>query len=240
MPCRLHNLDYGLSRPRHRLVWSAAILGLLLATAVAIPLIGPLSRYTRSRRLWRNCSEFRPQGESVAYANVPRPAAKVGASPGHTVVAGEDRLSITTRPPNCWSEMENLEFGRVYPDAMLYLGERRSPSGHERLVAIELPAYPPDYVGFPSLISRFVIRPPTLDRAAPVATGIESAPGDARNELPRGEDPFVIYLGHNDSADESKFLIPYRLGNQKGLMVGRLTDQDTIVLDFDSGPGRDD
>jgi len=121
---------------------------------------------------------------------------------------------------------------------MLYLGERFTPSGESRIIAVIIPYFEHRSFYFSKPIDSYAVnyaqsggmRYRRSNRAAQNAADL--APGERQK--------VEFYLGHPDKQDRSRFHIPYRLEDEWGDIEGQLKDNGEVVLTYRTGPGASD
>jgi hypothetical protein len=215
----------------------------LAATAIGVALavwFGP--------RFVRNLELLRRQRAAVAF--VP-PTWHVTAT-AHYVEnvydnGGSDSMHpVTYNPPDPWSYFTSVAGLPAAP--AVFLGELSSKAGQRRVVVVggwivHRPA--PGAGGAPTttaaapglgfeqfMLSAHVLRSGT----------ITSPPAYARRDrvafaarVPAGP-PAQLFAGRRDPADPSRFTIEYRSESSRGVIKGRLRDDDSIVFSLLSGP----
>jgi len=139
--------------------------------------------------------------------------------------------------PDCASLILNKLGIRTPPpsDAMLYLGERFTPSGESRIIVVIMPYFEHRSFYFSKPILSYAV-----NDAQPRSMQYRRSNRAAQNAAdlaPSASQRVEFYLGHPDQQDRSRFHIPYRLGDERGEIEGQLKDNGEVVLTYRTGPG---
>jgi hypothetical protein len=178
--------------------------------------------------LARLCANFEPVPGQIAWAKPggAHACAYAGVDPrGGYRPYGFGPVDPGVRTVDDWTRL----MARLEPqwptEAVLFLHERTSPSGHRRLVCVSVSHMP--IVGAVVIDNALGREPRIVNRDA------LSADGDTRAVID-GDDSTVYYVGREDPHDASRFTIPYHDGNDGGgdlVINGRLMDDDTVKVD---------
>lgn len=134
------------------------------------------------------------------------------------------RASIVYRVPHEWEELSGLLTAGVSASAAskgtVFLGRRKSPAGHERLVAVDL--YKSNVcVG---------VNPRVIRLGSLLTEPVEISPGRSGPLLVSVIPGRVLSAGQADPTDESRFVFTNDNNNVHTIFEGRLRDDDTIVI----------
>jgi hypothetical protein len=178
----------------------------------------------------KTCMSYSASPQQVVYEEDPASVAKLLADPVGGYARGFwDRQNVGYKPP-CFRRTVFDMFPFDTAESVPYLHERRSPSGHQRVVA----------VGFKGKFDHWV-RP--MNSAAWIPCAVSGLPTVAsHNEiislfsnLKQG-DSLRLYAGQSDTRDLSHFTIGYEVNDQSGTIDGWLLNDETVWLQVRDGP----
>jgi len=230
---------------RKRVLRSVLIIVVIAAVSVAYYFRKDI--WNRSRLIYfaYQCEKYSVAADTIAYADDAdqfKQSPYTGENFYRCRNAGRDstfnrstRTHVLVHYPVCYENMVSV-VGTYrpypvtkYPDAIVYLGQLSSRSGHTRLVSVQF------FIGWlvfdsnnhlqfgyrattwpPSKLGRFNSNP--VQTSGHVVVGIDiSKPG-------------IIYAGQPDPADASHFTIRYQMWGQDDVLDGWLRDDDTVSL----------
>jgi hypothetical protein len=207
--------------------------------AVAWKRYGPrLQKRMQMLSLQRQCLEYQPVADAILYSQ--------DGTDTDTAVSQPWKRFFTMKPVPAWETFQGRHvapYGPLRDDALqsqgtLFLGERRSPAGNRRLVAVDL-RLSWNNKGWWATVEKRAVVPGTL-RTEPRETwgGPPAADLTTTNLVGQRDDLFILdwtrkfklYAGRPDLADPSHFTIDYELDGRRETIDGWLRDDDAVDL----------
>jgi len=222
------------------------LVTLSVASILLISVVGGTAwRRNHLAQFQQQCLNYTASPEQVMYEEDPTSIAKLLATDPDFVPCqwddggGRHRsnpLAVGRLPP-CLRSFESLNGREIAGDgglsyqATLFLHQRTSPSGNQRLVHVYLLAST-DYIGASIIPSGGqgthdwvpATRPANLFKGPHFFASLGYPVSHPYLTLAR------IYAGQPDSADPSHFTIRYRMWGQEDVLDGYLKDDDTVTL----------
>jgi len=221
-------LEYAPAPPlRRRRVRRVLLAGIVLGLIAVIIFKGQLILRRAQLVFWQyRCTTYLPSPQQVVFDTRPGSKSLPAGDPDvYSTAAAGTPISYVV-PPG-WEHLSALlNAGTAASTASkgtLYLGRRRSPAGHERLVVVEIVRYH-NYTGCVA-VSSHVFR-----LGSPLAEPAQCTPLTGL-DLPMQVEPgLVFFAAQADPADQSRFLFQYDDSGQRITTEGRLKDDDTITF----------
>ena len=221
-------LEYAPPLPWQRRPWArrALLVGMVAAVVAVVAALTP-SLWHRFQlvRLQRACLAHRDPPDAVAYESL-----DLFNSTDHPDV-GSRSMSETSAVPTAWTEF----YGRLQGTGprtagMLFLHERRSPSGARRLVAVDVSTM---NMGFFTFHARLFSVGSFLRPAAELPSAIDTSDidGGGSPHFTPGHRSVRLYAGQPDQNDPTHFTIDLELDGQRRTLDGWLRDDDTVVIE---------
>jgi hypothetical protein len=247
-------LDYAppVSR-RKKWAWRGALLLLVVGLAVASYGWGPPVWRKAQILYWQHaCMTYSPSPDTVVYEEEPIKAAELLAKKaeyqpyilrrGNGLNSKPAAVNAAALCPNCYAHFQlasgipgagsnMFTMNTVGRPATVFLHERQSPAGHQRLVIL---TYHPETDTFTSnFIEDYnydaeAITPATL-RSQP-SVPLRSFGLDVMSSWPRHPPLARMYAGQPDPVDPSHFTIRYQMWGQEDVLDGRLDDNDNVTI----------
>ena len=159
------------------------------------------------------------------------------------MAAGGGAPGLTAVPvPACWASYEQSAVVATPPGSavllsprflrtLAFLHARRSPTGHERIVAVRCV---PLYLSSVSVVQAFDWTVAERAAAWPLTSRPDFHGGHFSGGYPM-QVPVQVFGGQSDPADLSHFTIAYTVGGQPGTLDGWLGDDETVKLQVRPG-----
>ena len=172
----------------------------------------------------RECLSYIPPAQQVVYEEEPSAVAALQNQPGYELTEGARLRWI----PDCW---RNETPNSSQLQGTVFLHQRASPSGHVRLVAVDLNVEPGSLLSSTgdiediSFVESILIPGGGFKADKPVCLGntiMWICPVDPK--------PMRFYAGLPDLNDPSRFSFAYERAGKQSMIDGRLNDDDTISL----------
>jgi hypothetical protein len=222
-------LDYAPQPPlsRHRkhvrLIALVIFVGVL---GVGIRLWLP-STMQRMEELYaqHQCMAYMAPPSETAYEEAPAEAAGHGG-PEHWEASGSDGiLEWSGSVPQPWRHFTSSASpqGKSKISAVVFMHGRKSKSGNERLVMVEV---------WDSSWSAQVIRPGWMLKRPSLLSAMPFPLAPLRNR----DERLKVFAGQSDLFDESHFTIGYAVDDEAGIIDGWLQDNDTVKLTVRNTP----
>jgi hypothetical protein len=201
---------------------------------------GPrLQKRMQMLSLQRQCLEYQPAADAVLYAQ--------DGTDTDTAASQPWKRFLTMKPVPAWQTFQEQHVAPSGPlpdsglqsQGTLFLGERRSPAGNRRLVAVDLRTSWNNKGHWYATVEKRAVVPGTF-RADPRETW-GGPPADdltTTNLVGQREDLFIfdwnrkvtLYAGRPDPADPSHFTIDYAVDYRRETIDGWLRDDDAVDL----------
>ena len=220
-------------------------LALVACVLVAVAAVGAVGWKRYGRRfqkrmemlsLQRQCMEYQPAPGTVLYAQ----------DGTDTAATKPWQRFFGMKPLPIWDTFQErhvapfgpLRSGGLQSQGTLFLGERRSPAGNRRLVAVDLRVSWNNQSWHASVEKRAVV-PGTLRTEPRETWGGPPAPDLTTTNLVGQRDVLFVfdwnrkvklYAGRPDPADPSHFTLDYELDGRRETIDGWLRDDDAVDL----------
>lgn len=157
-------------------------------------------------------------------------------SPDSIVATTSRTPTNLVKTPDAWIHYESYAPGNIpsrgtLPKTIVFLHQRQSPSGHQRIVAIRCI---PIYLASASILQSLqpiVVEPASLWH---LDSRPKFTPGPNHGGYPVSI-PINLYAGQPDPKDDSHFTLAYTLNGKPGTIDGWLNDDETVKLELRAG-----
>jgi hypothetical protein len=213
-------------RRARRIAFGVAIGLLLLLAGVLMPSV---LRQARLLRLQRACERYSAPATQVVFEVGPPPTPKSQNHPSDPARKESKILQALTTPQwDAFAQAAPAGFQSIGP--ILFMHDRRKPSGETRLVVVRIPSpikgisltHFPLYVQLihpaVALLPPRLVYGQTIHNPAPMPS-----PSEPHHDR--------YYAGQADPADASHFTITCEINGQPGLIDGWLRDDDSVLLE---------
>ena len=197
----------------------------------------PCWKRLRLLKAQRACASYVVPAEQVVYESVPKGAhAALSGEPRslHTMEANGDAYTLAA--PRAWETLLSM-LGRSHArsDALLFLGERQTPSGKTRIVGVVRPELDRSHECFVSTIKGFAIAPVGIFGSAELRVTART-PENAEPMFLGQKDTMRFFAGQLDSWDKSHWIMQYELNGKRGSIDGWLQDDERVIIKLKDGP----
>ena len=253
-------LDYSpTGRTRHkRLLRGLCVLSVLVVALGAWLYLPPLAQHAQMLYAQRQCLRYTPPADQVVFESEPAAAARLLGDPRYRrarvyqVKPSDAVVTAAALTPACWTRMEasisspHLRQPSSPPAiAVIFMGERKTPSGEPRLVVVTYFPYPAAggnsrFVYGYEFIA-YVLTPGTLGSAPMV---YRNTGGNERMAFSPNPARVRVYAGQPDATDASHFTIRCIIDGIETIIDGHLDDRERVTLTprpakpGPSGPGQ--
>lgn len=213
-------------KPKRWRVWARRVTlpAIIIALGILALVYGPsVSRHVELLRWQRRAMRFIRPADQVVYESDPARARALLKTYADMEAANSSGAPVYEFSRTWRQFCAILEPPGRKPGALLFLHERSTPSGHRRLVAVDLPARSEQ-----PAIHMLVFRPGTMGSNPALLAESSWIPPFLAEPRPSG---LRIAAGQIDPRDPSHFTMTWQSDAQSGVIDGYLLDSDRVVLE---------
>jgi hypothetical protein len=223
-------LEYEKAPPLRRRWFRRIVLGLglLLVVAACVKWRRDIAGYVAFRIVQDKCRGYTAPADQVVYEQDDQEAAKLlaGSAQYADIYSGSNQYvqRIAGHTPQCLTALTPLS---VAPPAkaVLFLHQRRSPSGERAIVAVRFQRhFAFDWRAGRHFEFEAIVIPASFGWPPPAARVTRFGLADFPSPVDPADDKLKIFAGQPDPKHEVHFTIPYKTRNKDGYLEGWLDD----------------